>query len=93
MLNSDRSEQFLEGEVLHDGAPGGLDLVPLAASVRWSAKAARSRPDAGFVAQLIATAELAPQTRGLRRASPADAQLAYGPQSRPRIGIRTRQIV
>ncbi|UTD30308.1 hypothetical protein [Bradyrhizobium sp. WD16] len=35
------------------------------------------RPDAGFIAQLIATAEHLPQTRSLRRADPADAQLSY----------------
>ena len=35
------------------------------------------RPDPTFVTHLIATAEHAPQTRSLRRASPADAQTAY----------------
>ena len=34
-------------------------------------------PDASFVTQLIATAAQLPQTRGLRRASPEDAQTSY----------------
>jgi hypothetical protein len=35
------------------------------------------RPDASFLAQLIATADHSPQTRTLRRASSADAMAAY----------------
>lgn len=35
------------------------------------------RPDARFVAQLIATASHAPQTRALRRASTEDATATY----------------
>jgi len=35
------------------------------------------RPDPTFVAHLIATAEQLPQTRSLRRATPADALSAY----------------
>lgn len=37
-----------------------------------------TRPDASFVAHLIATAEQVPQTRTLRRATSADALAAYG---------------
>jgi hypothetical protein len=37
-----------------------------------------TRPNASFVTHLIATAEQAPQTRALRRATPADALGAYG---------------
>lgn len=36
-----------------------------------------ARPEASFVAHLIATAELTPQTRALRRANPAAAQATY----------------
>lgn len=36
-----------------------------------------ARPDASFIAHLIATAEQAPQTRGLRRAAVADVEAAY----------------
>jgi hypothetical protein len=38
----------------------------------------RSRPDAPFVTQLIATAAGASQTRLLRRVTPADALKGYG---------------
>lgn len=37
-----------------------------------------TRPNASFVTHLIATAEQAPQTRNLRRATPTDALAAYG---------------
>jgi hypothetical protein len=37
----------------------------------------RVRPDPSFVTQLIATAAQMPQTRLLRRASPADAHTSY----------------
>jgi hypothetical protein len=37
-----------------------------------------TRPNASFVAHLIATAEQDPQTRTLRRATSADALAAYG---------------
>ena len=36
-----------------------------------------ARPDASFVAHLIATADQAPQTRELRRAAVADVEAAY----------------
>jgi hypothetical protein len=36
-----------------------------------------ARPDASFVAHLIATAEQVPQTRTLRRAAIADVEAAY----------------
>jgi hypothetical protein len=36
-----------------------------------------NRPDPSFVTHLIATAELSPQTRMLRRAAIADVQAAY----------------
>ena len=37
-----------------------------------------ARPQAGFLAQLIATADKLPQTRARRRADPAEAIAAYG---------------
>ena len=50
-----------------------------------------------FVTQLIAAAEQLPQTRNLRRATPADAQSAYRANQphahAPGAGIRTRQII
>ena len=93
MLDIDRSEHILDGEVLDDAASGGVGLIPVASTGLRSAKSAPSRPDASFVTQLIATAEQAPQTRSLRRASLADAQIAYGPHPRPRVGFRTWQVV
>jgi hypothetical protein len=44
---------------------------------------------------LIATATQVPQTRSLRRATPADAQTAYRANRHqvPGAGIRTRQII
>ena len=74
--------------------PACVALVPVTRSVHWSPGAA-ARPDPTFVTQLIATADQAPQTRSLRRASLADAQTAYGAgQTRRRgTGFRTRQII
>jgi hypothetical protein len=40
------------------------------------------RPAAAFLAQLIATAHGAPQTRARRRAEPADACAAYAAAAR-----------
>jgi hypothetical protein len=52
-------------------------LVPVAPTVYQATRFAIARPDANFVAHLIATAERLPQTRELRRAAPADALSAY----------------
>jgi hypothetical protein len=58
--------------------PACVALVPVAPALRWeSANPCLPRPDPCFVTQLIATAEQAPQTRTLRRATIADAQAAY----------------
>jgi hypothetical protein len=95
MLDVDRSEQTLDGEVLGADEPGCVALVPVTPSVRWTPKGPISRPDSGFVTHLIATAAQAPQTRTLRRGSLADAQTAYGARQIPRhgTGFRTRQVV
>lgn len=60
-------------------APACTALVPVAVAqpLRPSAEQL-TRPDTSFVTQLIATAEHAPQTCALRRATPAVAQAAYG---------------
>ena len=95
MLDTDRSEPILDGEVMDADAPAGVELVLVTQSVHWSPKPAMARPDPTFVTHLIATADHAPQTRILRRASPADAQTAYG-ASQTRgygTGFRTRQVV
>ena len=95
MLDADRSEPVLDGEVLDADAPACVELVPVTQSVHWSPKPALARPDPTFVTHLIATADQAPQTRNLRRAALADAQTAYG-ASQIRCygtGFRTRQTV
>jgi hypothetical protein len=70
-------------------------LVPVVPALYWSRVPDQQMSRADFVAQLIASAEHAPQTRSLRRASPADAQAAYRAHQRTAdgAGIRTRQII
>jgi hypothetical protein len=95
MLDIDRSDEILDGEFVNLDEPAHNELVPVAQSVRWSPPRRVPRPDPTFVAQLIATADQAPQTCRLRRASLADAQLAYGASQTRRsgTGFRTRQII
>ncbi|WP_424628574.1 hypothetical protein [Bradyrhizobium sp. SYSU BS000235] len=71
-------------------APVSTALVPVGrAEVHTSShRYVSTRPNAPFVAHLIATAEQAPQTRTLRRATSADALAAYG-----RVTARTAAIV
>jgi phospholipase C len=101
MLSAERPEQTVNDGVLTEGAKPGCTkpactaLVPTVPSLQWSQPVHLQRPDSTFVTQLIATAEQAPQTRALRRATLADAQSAYS-ANRPRTvgaGIRTRQII
>jgi hypothetical protein len=72
-----------------------VQLVPLSPRADFQSKAPLNRPDAGFVTQLIATAEHMPQTCCLRRGSDADAQAAYGPHfcERRSVTRRTKQII
>lgn len=56
-------------------------LVPLTLPVATAAPGGVVRPDARFVAQLIATATHAPQTRTLRRAAPGDVVTTYSSAS------------
>jgi hypothetical protein len=97
MLSSGRPQQTLDDGALPDAAPASVALVPTVASVQRSQASIRplSRPSSMFVTHLIATAEQAPQTRSLRRATPADAQTAYQANQRPvaDAGFRTRQII
>ena len=55
----------------------GRALVPTAPLPRDDGAGARWRPSGTFLAQLIATALKAPQTRARRRAAPHDASRAY----------------
>ncbi len=80
-----------------DARPACVALVPVTQPTEWTGRAHRQplRPASTFIAQLLATAEQAPQTRYLRRATVADAQTAYGAnrhQARA-AGIRTRQSI
>ena len=95
MLDIERSENIRDGEVLDADGSACVALVPVTQSVHWSRKSATARPDPSFVTHLIATADQAPQTRSLRRASIEDAQTAYGahPQERRSVARRTRQVI
>jgi hypothetical protein len=94
MMDIDRPDEILDGEFVNLDEPACAELVPVTQSVRWSPRPA-PRPDPTFVAQLIATADRAPQTCRLRRASLADAQTAYGASQIRRLGtgFRTRQTI
>ena len=94
MLDVDRPDEILDGEFVDLDEPASTEVVPVTQSAHWSPRAA-PRPDPTFVAQLIATADRAPQTCSLRRASLADAQSAYGASQIQRYGtgFRTRQTI
>jgi hypothetical protein len=94
MSGSDRSEQAIEDGVFTDAGAPCVALVPVVASAEWKHSAHQPRPNSIFVTQLIATAEHAPQTRRLRRATAADAQTAYSARQHhgAGAGVRTRQI-
>jgi hypothetical protein len=96
-MSSDRPEQTADDGVLGDEKPACVALVPLVPAVHWSRVTDQQLSRADFIAQLIATAEHVPQTRSVRRATPADAKAAYGASRHharvQRSGTRTRQIV
>jgi len=95
MLNSNRPEQMTNDSGVADAGPACVALVPVVPTIHWSHVPDQQMSRADFVTQLIATAEYAPQTRSLRRATPADAQAAYRANQRHAdgAGIRTRQII
>jgi len=95
MLSSGRPDQTADDGVLADAKPPCMALVPVMPAVHWSRVPDRQMSRADFVTQLIATAEHVPQTRSLRRATPADALAAYGAPRRQAggSGTRTRQII
>jgi hypothetical protein len=86
----------MEDGSVDDAKPACVALVPMDSSAQSSRTSSRSsRPSSIFVTHLIATAEQAPQTCRLRRASLADAQTAYSvsrgePQT---AGFRTRHTI
>lgn len=87
--------QSMEDADLADAPPACVALVPVLQSVQWSSIQPLPRPGSCFLTQLIATAEQAPQTRTLRRATAADAQTAYAASRHPTrgAGLRTQHIV
>ncbi|WP_257167927.1 hypothetical protein [Bradyrhizobium sp. SRS-191] len=92
MLTIDQDEA---AEGVHE-ASRSLALLPGTRSSDRRATVIRAaRPDAGFVTQLIATAEHLPQTRTLRRAAAADVHSAYSARLQPvmRAGDRTREVI
>jgi hypothetical protein len=70
-------QQEIEDGVFEDVETPCVAVVAVTPAVYEAPKLALSRPNANYVAQLIATAEQLPQTRNLRRAAPADALSAY----------------
>ena len=96
MLSSGRPEQTIDDEPLLEARSACVALVPVIPSAQGSRAPNRlPRPDPTFVTHPLATAEQIPQTRGLRRATAADAQSAYrARQDQVKgAGIRTRQII
>ena len=67
MLDIDRSDEILDGEFVNLDEPAHTELVPVTQSVPWTPPRRVPRPDPTFVAQLIATADQAPQTCRLAR--------------------------
>jgi hypothetical protein len=75
--------------------PPCVALVRVTETARWSSPIRPlPRPNSIFVTHLIATAEQAPQTRSLRRASASDAQAAYtaNRQRTAGAGLKARQV-
>ena|SRR5690348_3016471 len=75
-------QQEIEDGVFEDVETPCVAVVPVTPTVYEAPKLALPRPNASFVAQLIATAEQLPQTRNLRRADPADALSGYSVRQR-----------
>ena len=95
MTSNGQPDQTAKDSALAAEKPACFALVPVVPTIHWSHVPDQQISRADFVTQLIATAEYAPQTRSLRRATPAVAQAAYGAQKHPahRAGSRTRQII
>jgi len=93
MLDSGRPDRRQMTASLRMQSSPALPLVPVVPTVHWSRVPDQQMSRADFVTQLIATAEYAPQTRSLRRATPADAGAAYRANQHQShgAGVRTRQ--
>ena len=101
MSDNGRPEQATDDGGFAEARPACVALVPMVQPTEWTRTASQqpSRPASTFVTQLLATAEHAPQTRSLRRATAADARTAYSASQRQVqiqarvVGIRTRQVI
>src|SRR5271157_227639 len=97
MATTDQPPRTEDEGVPAQARPACVALVPVVTSAQWAPipELRHSRPNSTFVTHLIATATRAPQTRSLRRASPADAQTAYKASQRELrdAGIRMRQTI
>ena len=95
MLDREQPEPGFEADDRAAATPPCVALVPVVSALHRPQGSGPQRVRADFAAQLIATAEHAPQTRTLRRASPADARTAYsrGQHRSPGSGLRMRQDV
>ncbi len=95
MTGTGPTEVIIDAEIVDDVPAASVELVPLSARPDVQPETPLTRPDSSFVAQLIATADRAPQTCALRRGSCADAQAAYGPHDSERRSVarRTKQII
>jgi len=91
---SNEPQQPLDDGVIAEAKPPCVALVPTVRPAQRSWVTAQlPLPDSIFITHLIATAEQLPQTRSLRRATPADARTAYRAHPLPGAGVRTRQTV
>ena len=81
-------------EVSRIATNAGCALVPVVPTLRWSPlpHQRRSRTDPSFVTQLIATAELIPQTCALRRATSTAYRSTANRNQMTVTGARMRQI-
>ncbi|WFU45307.1 hypothetical protein QA640_43320 [Bradyrhizobium sp. CB82] len=86
MVSTDRTGEAEGGS--------GTALVPLTPTLEWAHKVVvPPRPDPSFVTQLLANAEHLPEASRLRRASPVDANMAYGHKlPLGSVSARTRQV-
>jgi hypothetical protein len=95
MLDGDQTDQMADDGVAEDAGSACTALVPVVPVAQWSHSRPQPQPNSIFVTHLIATAEQAPQTRGLRRASASDANAAYTANwhQTVRTGLRARQTI
>jgi hypothetical protein len=93
MSDSAQPEQVIEDGSVADARPACVALVPVTQRTEWTGHQQPSRPASTFIAQLLATAEQASQSRGLRRGTAADARTAYSVNQTRAAGIRTRHII